>query len=491
MTAVPAIAGDHTARPVGGDRGDPPWARPALLALLAATALLYLWGLGASGWANAFYSAAVQAGSQSWKAFFFGSSDAANFITVDKTPASLWPMTLSVRIFGLSSWSILVPQALMGVATTGVLYATVRRRFHPAAGLLAGAVFALTPVAALMFRFNNPDALLVLLLTLSAYGMLRAQERGSTRWLVLAGSLIGWAFLAKMLQAFLVVPGFALTYLVTAPVPLRRRIGQLALAGVAMVVSAGWWVAAVALVPEDARPYAGGSQNNSVMELALGYNGLGRITGDEVGGLGNLNQDSGWGRMFGAEIGGQVAWLLPAALLLLAAGLWITRRAPRTNPVRAAFLLWGSWLVVTIVIFSHMQGIFHAYYTVALAPAIGALTGMGCHVLWRRPGVPASAALAAAVAGTSVWAYTLLGRSAEFLPWLRGVVLVVGIAGAAALLVVRHAGRWPVARRVRLAVPAAALAVLASLAGPAAYAVDGRPACPPRRTGRRPGGPRL
>ena len=213
--------------------GQPAWARPALLALLAATALLYLWSLGDSGWANSFYSAAAQAGSQSWKAFFFGSSDAGNSITVDKTPASLWVMALSVRLFGLSSWSILVPQALMGVATVGLLYTTVRRWFGAGAALLAGAVLALTPVAVLMFRFNNPDALLVLLLVAGAYATVRAIETASTRWLILVGALVGFGFLTKMLQAVLVVPAFALAYLVAAPTGIGRRIRQLLIGGAA------------------------------------------------------------------------------------------------------------------------------------------------------------------------------------------------------------------------------------------------------------------
>ena len=215
------------ARLVRGRADDPAWARPALLGLLAATALLYLWALGASGWANDFYSAAAQAASQSWKAFFFGSSDASNFITVDKPPASLWVMGLSARLFGVSSWSLLGPQALMGVATVALLYATVRRWFGPAAGLLAGAVLALTPVATLIFRFNNPDALLTLLLVAGAYAVVRALEGGATRWLVLAGACVGFGFLAKQLQALLVVPAFALVYLAAAPGSLGRRLGQL------------------------------------------------------------------------------------------------------------------------------------------------------------------------------------------------------------------------------------------------------------------------
>src|SRR5580692_9629727 len=206
-------------RIVRGRPDDPAWVRPALILLLAATAFAYLWALGDSGWANSFYSAAVQAGTKSWKAFFFGSSDSSNFITVDKPPASLWVMELSARLFGLNSWSILVPQALEGVASVGLLYATVRRWFRPSAALLAGAVMATTPVAVLMFRYNNPDALLVLLLTVAAYATVRALERANTMWLVAAMAAIGLGFTTKMLQAFLVVPAIGLVYLVAAPTP--------------------------------------------------------------------------------------------------------------------------------------------------------------------------------------------------------------------------------------------------------------------------------
>jgi 4-amino-4-deoxy-L-arabinose transferase-like glycosyltransferase len=468
MTATPDIAFPGTIRPAAAARADYPWARPALLGLLAATAVLYLWGLGASGWANSFYAAAAQAGSASWKAFFYGSSDAANSITVDKTPASLWIMALSARLFGVNSWSLLIPQALEGVAAVGLLYATVRRWFDPAAGLIAGAVLALTPVAVLMFRFNNPDALLVLLLVGGAYATTRAVESASTRWLALAAGLVGFGFLTKMLQAFLVVPAFAIVYLLAAPTPLRRRIGQVLVAGVALLLSAGWWVAIVELVPAQYRPYIGGSQTNSVLELVFGYNGLGRLTGEETGSVGGGMGwgQTGWTRMFNAEVGGQIAWLLPASLIVLGAGLWITRSAPRIDRTRAALVLWGLWLLVTGLVFSFMAGIFHAYYTVALAPAVGALVGIGATVLWRhRHERFASAALAATVAVTAIWAHVLLGRSPDFLPWLRSTILVVGLAAAGALFVVHT-----LSRRVALAV--AAVSVVTALAGPAAYAVQ-------------------
>ncbi|WP_399926956.1 ArnT family glycosyltransferase [Streptomyces kanamyceticus] len=450
-------------------------ARPALLGLLLATAALYLWNLSASGYANSFYSAAVQAGSQSWKAFFFGSLDAGNAITVDKPPAALWPMALSVRLFGLNSWAVLVPQVLMGVATVGVLYAAVRRRFGPAAGLIAGAVLALTPVAALMFRFNNPDALLALLMTVTVYCVLRALEHGRTRWLVWAGVAVGLAFLTKTLQAFLVLPPLAVLYAVCAPVRPRRRFGQLTLSALTMTVAGGWWVAVVELWPAASRPYIGGSQNDSFLELTFGYNGLGRINGEETGSVGGGNGgpggggqwgETGIGRMFNAEVGGQIAWLLPAALVLLAAGLVLTRGARRTDTARAAFLAWGGTLLMTAAVFSFMAGIFHQYYTVALAPCVAALIGMGTTVLWEeRASRWARAVLGVTVAATAVWAYVLLGRAPEYLPWLRWAVLAAGCAGAVGLLPAARLGR-------RFALAAAGLSAAASMAGPVAYTLS-------------------
>ncbi|MFD4593309.1 mannosyltransferase YkcB-related protein [Streptomyces rubiginosohelvolus] len=471
---VPATPAAAPPGPSVPDRG-PRWARPALYGLLLAVGLAYFYNLSASGYANSFYSAAVQAGSQSWKALFFGSLDSANAITVDKPPAALWPMALSVRLFGLNSWAILAPQVLMALATAAVLNSAVRRRFGPVAGLIAVAVFALTPVAALMFRFNNPDALLALLMTVTVWCVLRALERGRTAWLLWAGAAVGLAFLTKTLQAFLILPPLAVLYAVCAPVPVRKRIGQLALSALTMVVAGGWWVAIVELMPASSRPYVGGSQNNSFLELTFGYNGLGRINGEEtgsVGGGGGRGGGGGWGetgigRMFNSEVGGQIAWLLPAALILLVAGLWLTRKAGRTDAARAAFLAWGGALVMTAAVFSFMAGIFHQYYTVALAPYVAALVAMGVTVLWEeRSAWWPRAVLAGTVLATALWSYVLLGRTPDYLPWLRWAVLAGGIVGALGLLVVgRFGGRG-------LAVAVVGLSCAASLAGPTAYTVN-------------------
>lgn len=444
----------------------PRWRQLSLVALLAATALLYVWDLGAAGWANEFYAAAVQAGSQSWKAMLFGSSDAADAITVDKTPGALWVMDISARIFGLNSWSLLVPQALEGVAAVAVLYAAVRRVAGHWPGVLAGAVLALTPAAALMFRFDNPDALLVLLLTAAAYCVLRSVEKDSAAWwLPLAGVAVGFGFLAKMMQSFIVLPIFAVVYLLAAHVTWRTRIVRAVAAVLAMVVSAAWYLAVVALWPASSRPFIGGSQHNSVLELALGYNGFGRLTGDEVGGLGNMNYDVGWARLFGSEMGGQIAWLIPAALIIGVAGLWLTRRAPRTDPTRAALVLWLGWLILTGGIFSFASGILHPYYTVALAPATAGSLAIGAWQLWlRRNDLRATAVLSGTLVVTTVLACLLLARTSDWNPWLRPVVAVVGVGAAALLLVV---SRLP--RALGAAVVAVALA--AGLAGPTAYAL--------------------
>jgi 4-amino-4-deoxy-L-arabinose transferase-like glycosyltransferase len=447
--------------------------RMAVGALLIVTAAMYLWNLSASRWANAFYSAAAQAGGTNWTAMLFGSSDAGNAITVDKTPAALWIMDVSVRLFGLNPWSVLVPQALEGVAGVALVYAAVRRVSGPSGALLAGAIFALTPVAALMFRFNNPDALLVLMLVAGAYCVQRACEGGSSRgareerwsrwWLVAAGVAVGFGFLAKMLQAFLVLPAFGAAYLLAAHAPLRTRGRRLVEAAVALVVAGGWYLLLVELWPAASRPYTGGSQHNSIVELALGYNGLGRITGHETGGLGNLNFDAGWGRLFGTGMGACIGWLLPAAVVCLGAGLVLTRRAPRTDPTRAALIVWGGWLVVTAGVFSFASGILHPYYTVALAPAIAACIGIGATALWRnRADVRAAATMSTTVVVTVILAAVMLSRHHDWLPGLRLAVAVGGVGAAVLLLVVARLPR-------RLATAAASIAVAACLAAPTAF----------------------
>nr|WP_227837468.1 glycosyltransferase family 39 protein [Nocardia aurantia] len=456
--------------------------------LLVGTAVGYFWNLSANGWANSFYAAAVQAGAKSWKAFFFGSSDWGNSITVDKTPASLWPMEISVRVFGLHSWSMLLPQVLLGLGSVALIWVTVRRVAGPVAGLLGGVALAVTPVAALMFRFNNPDAALVFLMLAAVWAMTRALADGRWRWLVLCGLFVGLGFLAKQLQVMLVLPALAVTYLVAGPPRLGARVLQLLAAGVAVVVGAGWWVLIAQLWPSASRPYFGGSEHNSTMELAFGYNGLDRLgvggdsgfPGPPPGGgserprFNFFGSEPGLPRLFSETVGGQVAWLIPAALVLVVVAIILRGRAPRTDPQRSALLLWGGWALVTGLVFSFMRGIFHQYYTVALAPAVAGTLGLGVVLVWReREKIWVRAALAFAMALTTATAVVFLWRTPSFVPWLRWAVLAIGVIATIALLI-------PSARRPapgsagpgRFALGSAVLATVAGLAAPVAYSIQ-------------------
>lgn len=487
---VPTHRRSLIARIMVGDRGAPDWARPSLLALLVVSAALYFWNLSDSAYANSFYAAAVEAGSKSWKALFFGSLDSANFITVDKPPASLWIMGLSARLFGFSSWSVLAPQAVMGVAAVALLFGAVRRsllscgpKISVVGAVIAGFTLAFTPAAALMFRFDNPDALLTLLMTAAAYCVVRALPRASLRWLALAGVALGCAFLTKMLQGLLVLPAFGLVYLVAAPTLLWKRIVHLLVAAGALVISAAWWLVIVALFPASARPYIGGSTNNTVLDLVFGYNGFGRIFGGAGNGGGantgasgsSFGGATGVQRLFSSEMGVEISWVLPAALIALVLGLVVTRRRGRTDALRAAFLLWGGWLVVTGLVFSYMSGTVHPYYTVALAPAIAALVALGGVVLWTvRQSWLGRIGLAVMMVASGAWAFTLLTENATSFSWLRWVILV-GVALSVVVFLsgsVRAAADDATGLRAKRAVTLALVfGLLFSLGGAVAYSI--------------------
>lgn len=472
-------------------RGPLDWA--AVVPLMLAATFVFFWSLTASGYANEFYSAAAQAGSKNWEAFLWGSLNAGNAITVDKPPASIWLMALSVRLLGLSSFAILLPQALMGVVCTYLLYATVRRAWGNAAGIVAGIVFITTPVAALMFRFNNPDALLILLMLSAAACILRGLElpadrhsnRVHTRWYAVAGLLIGLGFLTKQFQVLLVLPGFGLAMLLLSPTPWPRRLLDAVVALGAMVVGAGWWVLLTVLVPSGSRPYFGGSQTDSFIELTFSYNGLGRLTGNETGSvipgaseaLGG-GQSGMWGetglfRLWTSDFGDQITWLAPIAFAVIVLGL-IAAASTKKGQVcfsrfylgkrereveldtverirRAQVAIFGAWLIVTWLVFSFMAGIFHAYYTVALSPAIAvlvAICGASLLALRNRPWMPGITGLL--IAMTSAWDMALILRSGSFV-WLGVCIGVIGVVAGFALCIIgfwmqdRLPTTWPLA----------------------------------------------
>ncbi|HEV7585502.1 MAG TPA: glycosyltransferase family 39 protein [Solirubrobacteraceae bacterium] len=441
--------------------------RPGVLALLLLAGALDLWALSRNGWANDYYSAAARSMSSSWHDFLYASMDPAGVMTVDKPPLSVWVQALSVRVFGYHQLSVLVPQALMGVASVALVYDLVRRRFGRLGGFAAGLALATTPIAVAVSRHNNPDALLVLCCVAAVWCAVRGLESGRTRWLVLAGVLAGLGFETKMGVALVVVPGIAAAWLWIDPRARGRlrALGQLLVAGAAMVLVGGAWPLLVELTPAGSRPWVSGTSDNSVLSLILDYNGLNRVGGQAgvpTGVGGNMSGGSpGPLRLLSSALGGQVGWLLGFVLVTFVAML-VASRLRRSDPRSGWLIVVGGAFLVTAVLFSAAGGIFHPYYVSLLAPFVAAMAGAGFAQLARgglNVRVLGPLAVAAGVAAELV----IRGHYPGQLSWLTPLLLVVGAITALALL----ASSSP---RVRLLALGSALAAL--LLAPAVWAVD-------------------
>jgi 4-amino-4-deoxy-L-arabinose transferase-like glycosyltransferase len=439
---------------------------PELVGLIGVAALLNLWAIGRNGWANTYYSAAVRSMAASWHDFLYASMDRSGVMTVDKPPLSLWVQTLSVRLFGFHPLAILVPQALIGVASVVLVYDLVRRRFGRIGGFVAGLALATTPIAVAMSRDNNPDALLTLCCVAAVWFAVRGFEDGRTRWLVLAGIAVGLGFETKMLVAFVVVPAIVLAWLWIAPRGRLAAIRQLLAGGAAMLVVAGAWPLLVMLTPASDRPWISGTSDNSILSLIFGYNGLGRVTGQNGGpGGGGANgafaQGTGPFRLLNASLGGQDGWLLGLAIagaVVVGLACRVRRRDPRT----AWLVVVAGSLLVTAALFSYAHGIFHPYYVVLLAPFTAALAGAGVAAVLRRELPAAFAGTFVLVAGV-ICEFVVLHDYTGQLSWLRVVLPLIcgGAAGALFVLGDARARTW-----------AMGAGVAALLIAPTIWAVD-------------------
>lgn len=441
----------------------PAWARPALLVLALVAGLGYAWN--ATGNLEIYYAAAVRSMSMSWHNFFFGAFDPAGTITLDKLPGAFWVQALSVRIFGLHAWAIVAPQVLEGIASVLVLYRLVRRLAGPLAAILAAGVFVLAPATMALNRGNVPDTLMILLVLLAADATVRAALSGRLRSLVWAGALVGLAFQAKMIEAWLVLPALALVYLMASGGGWRRRLGHLSIAGLVTGVVSLSWMLIVSLVPASSRPYVDGSTDNSIFHQVFVYNGFGRL--DQLSpnqlltkaiGLNFAFAPPGWDRLFTGALGRDTGWLIPAALIALGSCLIASRR--HGGLLRASAVLWGAWLVVLLVVFSASSTI-NPYYTAALTPPIAALLGTGAALAWeRRTEVRVRLAVAGTVLVSAAYAvYLLPGTGVGRVAALPGAVIVLSLA--AVLLLTVFSRSW---RGAALAVAAAALVVVPAAA---------------------------
>ncbi len=447
------------------------WPPPELAALLALAAVLYLWGLGRNGLANEYYSAAVRSMTESWHAFVYGSFDTSGVMTVDKPPLALWVQALSARVFGFSSWSMLVPQALMGMGSVALVYDLTRRQFGRAAGASAGLVLALTPTTVAISRHNNPDALLVLCVTAAVWCLVRGLSDGRTRWLVLSGVCVGLGFEAKMGAALLVVPAIAAAWLWVAPRGRAAALRQLGLGGAAMAAVGLAWPVLVWLTPASDRPWISGTSDNSIWSLIFGYNGLGRLTGQQGapggagpgGGGGAFGGDPGVLRLLNESLGGQGGWLLGFAAVAGVALVVLTRLRRGDARTGWAIAIGGTFLT-TAVAFSQASGIFHPYYVSQLAPFTAALVGAGVGLILQG-GRPARVIGPLAIAAGIVTELVVLGRYPGELGWVPMLLIVVGGMAATTLALGRG-----VTRDARIAAVIAAMAVL--LMAPGAWAFE-------------------
>lgn len=422
----------------------PWWERPALLLLLLSNAVLYLSNLGVNGWANYYYSAAVQAGSMDAKAFFFGSSDWGNSITVDKPPLSLWVMGLSVRLFGFSPVAMLLPQAIMGVITTFLIYVIIRRHFSGPAALFGAFVFFTTPIVTLMCRYNNPDPLMLLLMVASVYFVLRSIESGHGRFFVVAAALLGLAFMTKQMQGLLNVPALGIAYVIFSPQRWSARLRTLLAGLTALMITAGLWMTITDLIPQEQRPYIGGSATNSVLQLTLGYNGIERIVRTDAdpseqqvpAQFRPVESDAGFFRLLNANYNQEATWLLFAALLAVVVLAILWTKHLRTAPVRALTMVSGLWLLTSFFLLCFMGDQIHTYYTAALAPPLALVLGIAFGSLisaWDSLKLRLMGAAIALTAVLSSW--LILGGTMGWPEWLPTVVLGMGIASISALLV--------------------------------------------------------
>ena len=445
--------------------------RPELAGLIVLAGTLNLWTLSRNGWANDYYAAAVRSMSSSWHNFLFGSLDSSGVMTVDKPPLALWIQSLSVRVFGYHSLSILVPQALIGVATVALSYDLVRRRFGRLGGFVAGLALALTPITVAISRHNNPDALLVLCCVAALWCTVRALEavpaRAQTRWLVLAGVAVGLGFETKMAVALMVVPGIVAAWLWIAPAARGRlhALRQLLVGGGAMVLVGGAWPLLVELTPAADRPWISGTSDNRILSLISEYNGVGRIDG-QTGGPGGMGGTMFGGtpgplRLLNEALGGQAGWLLGFALVS-AVGILVASRLRRADPRSGWLIAVGGAFLVTAFVFSEAKGIFHPYYVSLLAPFVAALTGAGAAQMLKGGLNARIIGPLAVVAGVATELAVLHQYSGQ-LTWLAPILIAVGVI--AALVLAAFASR-----RVRMAALAAILAAL--LVAPATWAVD-------------------
>ncbi|AKP66801.1 glycosyltransferase family 39 protein [Companilactobacillus ginsenosidimutans] len=269
-----------------------------LIAILILAAFLYAWNIWESTEANNFYTSAIVSMTQSFKNFWYASFDPAGYITVDKPPVALWFMAISAKIFGVHGWSVVLPSILFAIGSVYLIYALIKNRFGRIPARIAALIMTITPIAVADSRTNNMDATLIFFLLLSVWFVQKAVFKGQQRYLWIGFSLMGIAFNVKMLQAFMILPALYFYYWIATKINWKKKLAHLGIASLFLIVFTLIWPLSVDMTNPNNRPYEGGSETNSALELAFGYNGTQRLMGQTTGtggafpGMGNNKKSS-------------------------------------------------------------------------------------------------------------------------------------------------------------------------------------------------------
>lgn len=469
----------------------PRWVLWSLFGLLVASAALYSWNIASSGFSD-YYATAAKSMSVSWKAFLFGAFDPQSSITLDKLSGFLLPQALSARVFGFSAWSLALPQGIEGLITIGATYYVVSRWIGPVGGLVAATVIASTPLLVSTFSHAMEDGMLTMCTTLAVVAWQRCIDTERRRYLLLAGTLVGLGFQAKMMEAWLVLPAMGLAYLWVAARPLGQKLRLLVVAGTVTLAVSFSWVMVIALVPAAQRPYIDGTTNNNIFSMVIGYNGINRfISNFFPGALGSAPVGSVSGaalgvglvpgqlghtplKLFLPQYASQVGWLFPLAAAGVILGLLTLRRSASPNPAKAGLrtgVLLSTALLATVGAVMSVMSLPHTAYLASLAFPLAALSAIGVVLLWRTANERTSAlrfALPITVAAETAWTLILIANYPQFAWWLTSPVSILGFA--ATLVLGANALGWQRGRRM---VRTAGLAALTgALLGPLVWSLS-------------------
>lgn len=381
------------------------------------------------GYGNEYYAAGIKSMLTSFKNFFFLSFDPSGFVSLNKPPIGLWIQGIFGKIFGVSGFALILPEALAGTLCVFILYILIKRYFGFITGIMAALILAITPIYVAVSRTNDFQTILILFMLLSIMPAIKAAKTGNIKYLIVSVIIVGIAFNINRLESFIIIPAIYLTYIFSESegekrvieryvcgitfitqerekVSLKAKIKCLILATIVLLVVSLSWSFLVDLVPINARPYVGDSTTNSEIELVLnqhnqvsnkinsninlnydGDNTLSYNTLNENEFIKNYNEwntihkdnktQFGIFRLFqDNNLSDQIAWFLPLAIISLIVSIINRRKIIALKSTKNIIIMFFSiWFVTEFLYFSFVYS--NIYDLATLAVPTAALCGIG------------------------------------------------------------------------------------------------------------------